>query len=211
MNEYQISQKLSNGKPDLMNKDHYLVSEVLLPLVEGTSGLELLFEVRSMELNRQPGEICFPGGHVEEDELKRPGSAALREAMEELGLSANDIVPIGALDRLITPMGMLVYPFVGRILSPGSIIPNRAEVEKIFTVPLSFLRNYSPQVSCVEVATRYGTNFPLDRIPEKYRGGWTKRWSFPTYIYEYQNYFIFGMTAIILNHFLSIIEEKKQD
>ncbi len=205
MTEDQISKKLKSSKSDLMIKEHYLVSEVLLPLVQGASGLDLLFEVRSLNLYRQPGEICFPGGHVEETEFSRPGSAALREASEELGLSIEDIVPIGALDTLITPFGVLVHPFVGRILSPESIEPNRAEVEKIFTVPLSFLWANPPQVSSLEVATRYSPDFPIDRVPEKYRGGWIKRWSLPAYIYEYQNYFIWGMTALILHHFINII------
>ncbi|KAF1085754.1 putative NUDIX hydrolase [Sporotomaculum syntrophicum] len=208
MTEDKIRKKLMSNKPDLMIKDHYLVSEVLLPLVQGASGLELLFEVRSMNLSRQPGEICFPGGHVEEIESSRPGSAALREASEELGLSFEDIVPIGSLDRLITPFGVLVHPFVGRILSPEHIEPNRSEVDKIFTVPLSFLQANPPQVSSLEVATRYSPDFPIDRVPEKYRGGWTKRWSLPAYIYEYQNYFIWGMTALILHNFLSIITKE---
>lgn len=207
MNEDQISKKLKSNKTDLMNKEHYLVSEVLLPLIQGNSGLELLFEVRSLKLNRQPGEICFPGGQVEEIEFSRPGSAALREAREELGLSTEDIEPIGELDKLITPFGVLVYPFVGRILSPESIKPNRDEVDKIFTVPLSFLLDNPPQVSSLEVATRYSPDFPIDRVPKKYRGDWVKHWSLPAYIYEYQSYFIWGMTALILHHFLNIITE----
>ncbi|AGL00936.1 NUDIX hydrolase [Desulfoscipio gibsoniae] len=207
MNENKIMQKLNNGKLDLMDKNNYLVSEVLLPLVYSTGGLEILFEVRSQHLNRQPGEICFPGGKVEENELSQPGSAAVREAAEELGLSTGDITTIGALDVLVTPMGTLIYPFVGRILSPGNIAPNRGEVAEVFTVPLSFFQFNPPQVSKVEVATRYSKDFPLHRVPETYRGDWTKRWSYPTYIYEYKNYFIWGMTANILHHFLSAIIE----
>lgn len=207
MNLHDIYQKINRGKQDLMGKTNYLVSEVLLPLVEGADGLEILFEVRSQHLNRQPGEICFPGGRVEEDELGRPGTAALREAAEELGLSPGDIKPIGALDVLVTPMGALVYPFVGRILSPASIVPNREEVDRVFTVPLSYLQAVTPQVSDLEVATRYSDDFPLHRVPKIYRGGWTKRWSYPTYIYEYENYFIWGLTASILHHFLDTIKE----
>jgi len=181
----------------------------LLPLVEATNGLEILFEVRSLKLNRQPGEICFPGGHVEDEEHRRPGSAALRESAGELGLAIGDIKPLGALDRLITPFGVLVQPFVGRILYPGRIVPNRAEVDRIFTVALSYLRANPPQVSSLEVAARYSSDFPIERVPEKYRGGWNKTWSLPTYICEYQNYFIWGITAIVLHHFLSIITEEK--
>ena len=209
MNEAQISQKLKR-KPDLINREYYLVSEVLLPLIEVSGGWELLFEVRSKKLSRQPGEICFPGGHVEGIEHSRPGLAAQREAAEELGLANEDIKTIGTLDRLITPFGVMVRPFVGRILTPDNIVPNQAEVDHIFSVPLSFLCANPPRVSSLEVATRYSPDFPIDRVPEKYRGGWdgwVKNWTLPAYIYEYQNYFIWGMTALILHNFLNVIAD----
>lgn len=40
---------------------------VLLPMVEIDDEPHLLYEVRSDKV-RQPGEICFPGGELEEDE-----------------------------------------------------------------------------------------------------------------------------------------------
>lgn len=201
-----IINKLAGFKQDLLGKENYLVSAVLLPLIEGSNGTEILFEVRSRHLDRQPGEICFPGGRVEDIELHDPGAAALREAAEELGLAAGDINIIAPLDFLTTPMGVVVYPYVGEVLFPERIVPNREEVESLFTVPLAYLLENPPQVSRVEVATRYGEGFPLHRVPERYAGGWQKRWSFPTYIYEYGDYFIWGMTAIILHHFISRIK-----
>lgn len=203
INKSKIIKKLTQKTPDLMNKHNFLVSAVLLPIIEGNNGPEILFEVRSMKLDRQPGEICLPGGKVEADELVDPGIAAVREVSEELGLNKNDVNIISPLDFMVTPMGAVIYPYVGEILFPERIMVNREEVDRIFTVPLSFLLNNPPQVSSVEVATRYGEDFPLHRVPEKYRGGgWKKNWFYPTYIFEYENYFIWGMTAIILQHFL---------
>ena len=43
------------------NESEYLNSAVLVPLVYQENKLHVLFEVRSATLNRQPGEICFPG------------------------------------------------------------------------------------------------------------------------------------------------------
>lgn len=37
-------------------------------IIEQNGQMELLFEVRSANLHRQPGEVCFPGGAVEEEE-----------------------------------------------------------------------------------------------------------------------------------------------
>ena len=49
---------------------------VLVPLVERPEGLCLLYEVRASSLDRQPGEVCFPGG---EDGAGR-GPGGLRPA-----------------------------------------------------------------------------------------------------------------------------------
>ncbi|SFR00318.1 NUDIX hydrolase [Desulfoscipio geothermicus] len=198
-------QKLLRRNAELMGKENFLISAVLIPLIEGNEGTEILFEVRSMHLDRQPGEICFPGGRVEPCEMGNPETAAVRETMEELSLWPGDIDVLGPLDFLVTPMGVVVYPYAGYILQPGHIEPNREEVHSVFTVPLPYLLANPPKASNVEVATRYGEDFPLHRVPEIYRGGWVKRWSFPTYIYEYKEYFIWGMTAIILQNFLRLI------
>ncbi|KJS11341.1 MAG: NUDIX hydrolase [Desulfotomaculum sp. BICA1-6] len=205
-NMKKIVNKLAVGTPNIMGQENLLVSAVLLPLVVVDGVTEILFEVRSMLLHRQPGEICFPGGRVERHELDNPAAAAVRETAEELGLQCNDIELLAPMDLMITPMGTVTYPYVGYILSPERIKPNREEVESTFTVPLSFLTAYQPQTSIVDVATRYNRDFPLHRVPESYRGGWQKRWSFPTYIYEYEDYFIWGMTAIILHHFLDMLQ-----
>ena len=54
---------------------------VLIPLVETGGELSILFEVRQTGI-RQGGEICFPGGGIEENETAE--EAAVREASEEL-------------------------------------------------------------------------------------------------------------------------------
>ena len=52
-------------------------SAVLVPLLYRGGEPELLFEQRSFLLEHQPGEVCFPGGRVEENET--PEEAAVRE------------------------------------------------------------------------------------------------------------------------------------
>lgn len=199
--------KLAGRRAGLMGRDYIMVSAVLLPVVEDTGGPALLFEVRSRQLDRQPGEICFPGGRVEEHEMANPAVAAVRETSEELGLAASDIEVVAPLDVLLTPFGTVIYPYAGRVLAPEKIEPNREEVERVFQVPISFLLDYRPRSSTVKVATRYGDDFPRHRVPEYYRGrGWQKRWSYPTYIYEYGEYFIWGMTAIMLYHFIELLK-----
>lgn len=66
------------------------VASVLLLFLPGPEGPELVFEVRSNTLNWQPGEISFPGGSRESGD-RNFAEAAVREAMEELGVRPVDI------------------------------------------------------------------------------------------------------------------------
>ncbi|MBQ1630012.1 MAG: NUDIX domain-containing protein, partial [Firmicutes bacterium] len=56
---------------------------VLMPLVKVNGEICFLFEVRSQDV-AQPGDVCFPGGRIEEGETVV--EAAVREAREEIGL-----------------------------------------------------------------------------------------------------------------------------
>ena len=53
---------------------HYAIA---IPFVDDEN---LLFQVRSDKLDRQPGDICFPGGAVEIEET--PEEAVIRELSE---------------------------------------------------------------------------------------------------------------------------------
>jgi 8-oxo-dGTP pyrophosphatase MutT (NUDIX family) len=199
----EIIQQLSNRRQGIMSQDEYFLSAVLLPLIEKQGQTHVLFEVRAEDLDVQPGEICFPGGGIEDHERDNPLNTALRETSEELGIKEEDVQVLGALDILPTPMGRLVYPYAGRILTP-EIRPNPQEVAEIFTVPVTFLLNNPPTKTCVGVATQYSPDFPFDKIPPTYEQGWQKRWRFSIYYFEYEKYFIWGMTAKILYHFLKL-------
>ncbi|MFZ5631267.1 MAG: NUDIX hydrolase [Bacillota bacterium] len=198
----QVYNRLAGRQPSIVDESAHLISAVLLPLVEKDGKCHILFEVRSRNLDRQPGEICFPGGRVESSEHPDPLAAALRETAEELGIPGRDIEPIGPLDILVTPFSAMVYPYVGKI-STTEINPNPREVEEVFLVPVEFFLSVPPYVTCVEVATRYRPDFPLHKVPPVYKEGWQARASYPMYYYEYGKYFIWGMTGKILYNFLT--------
>lgn len=199
----EVNSRLKFRNPGIMVESDCAVSAVFLPLIEIEREPHVLFETRSENLKVQPGEICFPGGQVEREEMGDPSVAAVREVVEELGIQRNQVELIGPLDILPTPYGQMIYPYVGRLLS-DKLVPNPQEVAGVFTVPLAFLQSTPPKCFMTDVATRLPDEFPLDRVPRAYSEGWHKRWEVSVYYYEYDHHFIWGMTAKILHHFIEL-------
>ena len=83
---------------------------VLVPLVEREDGIHVLYEVRSLTLRRQPGEVCFPGGHIEVGET--PEQCALRETFEELGIPEGEVRVLGRLDFIAHRSNFIMYPIL---------------------------------------------------------------------------------------------------
>jgi 8-oxo-dGTP pyrophosphatase MutT (NUDIX family) len=113
---------------------------VLVPLYVEAGEPHAVFTKRREDLRRHPGEISFPGGRHEEGESDLVATA-LREAEEEIGLPADAVEVVGALQPTPTiASGYAVYPFVG-LIDPGrtwTLSPN--EVAEVLELPLSALR-----------------------------------------------------------------------
>jgi 8-oxo-dGTP pyrophosphatase MutT (NUDIX family) len=199
----EIFNRLSDRRAKILDEEDYFSSAVVLPIIKNEQGEQILFEVRSANLNRQPGEVCFPGGKVEKDEISNPLHTAYRETCEELGVTKNQIELIGELDVMITPYGAIIHPYVC-LLKAGTFNPNPAEVERIFTVPLSFFLHSPPKLHKVDIGTRYGPTFDFSKVPDSYKQGWQKRWAMPVYAYEFENYYIWGFTARIIYNFIKL-------
>jgi 8-oxo-dGTP pyrophosphatase MutT (NUDIX family) len=200
--------KLAGRAPKLQNEADYFSSAVVLPLVKQQGELSLLFEVRSAQLAWQPGEICFPGGRIEAGDAN-PRTAAMRETSEELGLTPNDLVMLGDLDYMVSPIGVIIYPFVGYIADFERIKPSSDEVAEVFTVPLKYLLTTEPLVASMEVATQPLDGFPFERMPATYPRGWRRRATYPVLFYNYGDYTIWGLTARLLYNFVELCREMK--
>ncbi|NXC37325.1 NUDT7 diphosphatase, partial [Campylorhamphus procurvoides] len=110
---------------------------VLLPLLLRRGRPHLLLTVRSAQLRRSPGEVCFPGGKSEacdKDEI----DTALREAKEEVGLPPEKVEVICRLVPGIDKVNQLVTPVVGFIEDTFQATPNPDEVSEVFFVPLEY-------------------------------------------------------------------------
>ena len=112
---------------------------VLIPVVDHPEPTVLLTQ-RSPHLSSHAGQISFPGGKIDATDAS-PMDAALREAMEEVGLKRDFIEPVGYLDLYGTAFGFRILPTVARVRPGFNLRVNQAEVDDAFEVPLSFLMN----------------------------------------------------------------------
>lgn len=199
----RIMNKIKHHTPTVLGHEHFTKSAVLLPLIHKDDELHVLFEVRSENMRRQPGEICFPGGRIEAQD-KDAQAAAIRETTEELGISDKKILDVRPLDYLVTAFGMIVYTHAGLVMTDEQFDPNPFEVEEIFTVPLSFFLEREPEIYHVNLHVQPEEAFPFERIP----GGENYNWrtsQIDEYFYNYGDKVIWGLTAKILSHFVEMI------
>lgn len=183
----------------------FFQAAVLVPVVRMNNKFHILFEVRSSHLTWQPGEICFPGGKIEEAD-GTPQEAALRETSEELGIDAHAVQVLGTLDDIISPIGVMLFPTVGFVPADIVMHPNAIEVAETFTVPLEFLLSAEPVTATMEMGTRPLTGFPFDMVPG-YSQDWKRRGTYTVLFYRYRDYVIWGLTAHVLSSFIKICRE----
>jgi 8-oxo-dGTP pyrophosphatase MutT (NUDIX family) len=113
-------------------------ASVLVPIVARSETLTVLFTRRTAHLRAHSGQISFPGGRVEPQDVD-PAETALRETQEEIGLARERIELIGTLPEYHTRTGYRVTPVVGVVAPPFTLQADPQEVDAVFEVPLSFL------------------------------------------------------------------------
>jgi 8-oxo-dGTP pyrophosphatase MutT (NUDIX family) len=112
---------------------------VLVLLFVDRGRLHTVFTKRQDDLRRHAGEISFPGGRYDEGEQDLRATA-LREAQEEIGLPADAVEIVGALQPTPTIVtGYAVYPFVGLIEPGRTWTPSVHEVAEVLELPLADL------------------------------------------------------------------------
>jgi coenzyme A diphosphatase NUDT7 len=197
------------ANPGILRKEEYFNSAVLIPLVEIIGEYHFLFEKRSEKI-RQGGEICFPGGEHDAGNDKSFKETAVRETIEELGIKKESIKIIGALDTLIGPMGVTVDSFIAevKITNLNDLQIDKTEVEKVFTVPVSFFMENPPEIFHVRLEVHpsfideHGNKVELLpvkelKLPDKYANPWGGR-KRKVFVYKVNGEVIWGITAALV-------------
>jgi len=157
-------------------------ASVLLALLERPQGITVLLTERAAHLKDHAGQISLPGGRLAVGETAL--EAALREAAEEVGLSAGLVEPLGQLDVLLTGTGFSITPVVGYVAEPFAPTPDPSEVAHVFEVPLDYLLAKSS--FGIRTFERWGARVR-------------------TYEIHYDGHRIWGATAAILRDFRDLI------
>ncbi len=203
--EKAIRQRLRERSFERIERTERKPAAVLIPLLPAGDGFDVLFEIRNKDI-RQGGEICFPGGVIEDDET--PLMAAKRETMEELLLTDEDSIEILAPMHILPgPGGASLYSYAA-ILHDYEDTYSKDEVGAIIRIPLQDLLEQKVITAHADMTYDIPEDFPFHLID----GGRDYPWSSaPRTFYFYERDeapHIWGITGELLYRFLETIREE---
>lgn len=192
------------GERNASAEEGFRFFSVLVPVIEKKDGLYVLYEVRAKHMTRQPGEVCFPGGEMEQDETAM--ECALRETYEEIGIPEQKIKIINQLDTIYTYSNFLMHCFLGIIKENAleDIKLNPDEVGEVFLVSLDQLMKSEPEIHKMKVSPEVPEDFPYEKVTGGESYNWRKG-NVIVPVYDVNNRIIWGLTARITKRFTDII------
>ena len=174
---------------------------VVIPLIRRGGETFVLFEKRAEDLDRQPGEICLPGGAAEEREAL--AQTAVREASEELLVRQEQVKLLGRMKTLRTGYGNEIAVFLGE-LEDYQGTWSKDEVACTFEVPLKFFLENEPAEYGTAARIEPDPDFPLDKIPGGADYPWHARRERVAFYY-YEDWVIWGLTARIMKEAVRVL------
>jgi len=197
-------EELEHHIPEIIDWERYKQTAVLIPILETQKGPEVLFEVRSHNLESQPGEICFPGGQLEEHELEV--DAIIRETTEELLIPSGDIDIICPMHKYTSPYQLLVHSYLG-ILNNYHGTYSKDEVAEVFSVPLDYFMTTEPVSYFHKIYMQPEKGFPYHLIPGGIKYPW-RRGEYEVNFYQYGERVIWGITAKLMKAAVELLKKK---
>jgi len=162
-------------------------SSILLLLFPEGDHLYTCLTKRPRTMKYHPGQISFPGGKVEKEDLSAE-MTALREAREEVGLDQTGIEILGKLSDLYVEVSKFsIQPFLAWVDQKPDFVVDFGEVEELILFPVSdFVRN--EVISETEMETVSGS------LQVKY--------------YPFNGEIVWGATAMILSELIEILKKQ---
>jgi 8-oxo-dGTP pyrophosphatase MutT (NUDIX family) len=169
-------------EPHVQSRKPPAEAAVLVLTYPHSEHLYIVLTQRTAHLASHSSQISLPGGRTTRGETVEQG--ALREAKEELALPPECVRIIGRLTPLpVFSSNHLIHPVVAWAVERPAFVPNPQEVEEILEIPLHSLAQSAKR----EIWHQQG----IERdVP----------------YFQFQDYKIWGATAMVLSEFLSVID-----
>ena len=169
--------------------EHFRRAAVLLLVGCHGERPHIVLTRRSARMRAHTGEIALPGGRIDPGES--PEQAAVREAVEEVGVDPAHVELFGRLDEAWSKARNHVVPVVGWYDGAlDSLAPASAEVDVVFLTPLS--RIARPEAHRVDIAEIDGHTYENDAL-------------------DADGFEIYGLTADIVMDLLAWLEGRERD
>jgi 8-oxo-dGTP pyrophosphatase MutT (NUDIX family) len=162
-------------------------ASVLLGLFDQNNETYLTFIRRASTLRAHSGEIAFPGGATDVNDVS-PIVTALREAQEEIGLDSSRVEVLGIMPPVFTVVSnFLITPVVAYLPEgPGILQLQMSEVAEVILLPLQGL---------ADPAIYHTEQWMRDDVPHT------------VYFFDYGSYHIWGATARMLKILLELLRD----
>jgi 8-oxo-dGTP pyrophosphatase MutT (NUDIX family) len=178
--------RLTERVPSTLLLGDWTPAAVLILVYPRDGDERVLLTVRTELVEHHKGQISFPGGAADADDAS-PEVTALRETFEEVGIPPHEVEVLGRLDDVRTVSSYRVTPVVGALrYAPRGFTPSPYEVAEVLEVPITHLLDPAHFIE-----ERRERNGDVHYAPS----------------FEYDSYRIWGVTARILNDFLSLLQQ----
>jgi 8-oxo-dGTP pyrophosphatase MutT (NUDIX family) len=172
---------------DITNKDKAIPGGVLILIYPHEGELYLPLMLRPEYGGAHSGQVSFPGGRKEPEDIDLLNTA-LRESNEELGIPEDKVEILGQLTELfIIASNFSVLPVIGYMDHRPNFLPDPREVVEIIEAPISLLLK---DQTVKEKPFKVGAGFHIDAP-----------------YFDIHGHHVWGATAMMMSEFLTVFKD----